>query len=199
MIKNKRGYVLNFFITLCTLIFWPIIPTFWIITHKCKNFVKRLKLFVYPLSFIVYLPQALLIYKLKDLILSISFPFQRSLNYIGFILFVIGIILHIWTFILLGFDNITGKNEILKEKYHLIYNGPFAFIRHPTYFAHTLIFLGLFLFTGFLALLILTIIDFLLVVIIIIPLEEKELIDRYGDEYRIYINKVKWKILPYIL
>ena len=190
---------MKFFISLCTLIFWPIIPIFWIITHSYKNLVKRLGLFVYPLSFIIYLPQALLIYRHKDLILSISLPIEESLNIFGFLLFATGIILHIWTFKLLGFYGIIGKYEILNEKNKLIYNGPFALIRHPTYFAHTLIFLGLFLFTGFLALMILTILDFLIVSTIIIPLEEKELLNRFGEEYRMYIQKVKWKVLPYIL
>ncbi len=190
---------MKFFISLCTLIFWPIIPIFWIITHSNKNFVKKLRLFIYPLSFIVYLPSALLIYKYKDFILSISLPMPGSLNLLGFILFAFGIILHIWTFKLLGFYGITGKYEILKEKHRLIQNGPFALIRHPTYLAHTLIFMGLFIFTGFLALLILTLLDFLIVSIIIIPLEEKELLERFGEEYRMYIQKVKWKVLPYIL
>jgi len=107
--------------------------------------------------------------------------------------------LHIWTIKLLGFYGITGKPEVLQDKnMKLVFKGPFCIIRHPTYLAHTLIFIGIFMFTGYLALLILSILDFMIVSVIIIPLEERELLERFGDDYKRYVNNVKRKIIPYI-
>lgn len=107
--------------------------------------------------------------------------------------------MHIWTIKLLGFYGITGKPEVLQDKnMKLVLKGPFYIIRHPTYLAHTLIFIGIFMFTGYLALLILSILDFMIVSVIIIPLEEMELLERFGDDYKRYVKNVKRKIIPYI-
>ena len=190
---------MRFYISIITMILWPIIPVFWIITHGFPKFVKKLQSYVYPFSFMVYMPFALLIYIYRDIILSVSLQLSESLRYIGIALFIIGILLHIWTIKLLGFYGITGKPEVLQDKnMKLVFKGPFCIIRHPTYLAHTLILIGIFMFTGYLALLILSILDFMIVSVIIIPLEERELLERFGDDYKRYVKNVKRKIIPYI-
>lgn len=68
--------------------------------------------------------------------------------------------------------------------------GPFSRMRHPTYFAHTLMFAGVFFITGSIAVGIVTLIDFIVVRSIIIPLEDRELVDRFGDEYERYKKDV---------
>jgi protein-S-isoprenylcysteine O-methyltransferase Ste14 len=56
--------------------------------------------------------------------------------------------------------------------------------------AHTSLWLGFFLLTGFISLGLLTIIDLLLSYFIIIPLEERELVQRFGQEYMDYEKKM---------
>ncbi len=83
-----------------------------------------------------------------------------------------------------------------KINFRLITEGPFSIVRHPTYLAHTTMFTGIFLFTGNIPVAILTIFDFLIVNLIIIPLEERELLDRFGEVFREYTEKVKNKFFP---
>jgi protein-S-isoprenylcysteine O-methyltransferase Ste14 len=60
-----------------------------------------------------------------------------------------------------------------------------------------MIVLGAFLFTGSLAVGLLTILDFLIVSLVIIPLEEKELLRRFGPGYAAYMKKVP-RLIPRI-
>lgn len=75
----------------------------------------------------------------------------------------------------------------------------FSVVRHPTYLAHTALFLGVFLFTGVIAVGIITLIDFILISVIITPLEDRELTTRFGREYEEYKKRVRWKFIPGIL
>ncbi len=93
----------------------------------------------------------------------------------------------------MGFREFKSQNSSQK----LIREGPFSIMRHPTYFAHTLMFLGVFLMTGFLGTGILVLIDLLTAYFVIIPLEEKELLTRFGEEYRRYMENVP-KFLPQV-
>jgi protein-S-isoprenylcysteine O-methyltransferase Ste14 len=99
---------------------------------------------------------------------------------------------------LLTLRGIIGAPEIAApEESMLTDNGPFAIVRHPTYLAHIIIFLGAFLFTGILSVGLLTIVDFLTLSLVIIPLEEKELIRRLGAYYTEYMKRVP-RLIPRI-
>jgi len=74
----------------------------------------------------------------------------------------------------------------IRIKGKLVTEGPFSVVRHPTYFAHTMIFSGVFLITEVVAVGIIALIDFFFIHIIIVPLEEKELLNRFGEDYRVY-------------
>jgi len=63
-------------------------------------------------------------------------------------------------------------------------------MRHPTYFAHTLMFAGIFLMTGYTGTGVLALLDFLSSYFVITKLEEKELLDRFGNDYRKYRKRV---------
>jgi protein-S-isoprenylcysteine O-methyltransferase Ste14 len=118
---------------------------------------------------------------------------------IGLILLSAGTILHLWTARLLGLRGIIGIPEISqKVKKGLVTGGPYTVVRHPTYLAHTLLFTGVFLITGVLSVAVLTSVDFLMVNAVIIPVEERELQSRFGDEYRRYREKVPFCFVPWI-
>ena len=76
--------------------------------------------------------------------------------------------------------------------------GPFSIVRHPTYLAHTLIFSGVFLITEVTSVGIITLLDFIIINTIIIPLEEKELLSRFGEDYEFYKKKVPSRFFPRI-
>jgi protein-S-isoprenylcysteine O-methyltransferase Ste14 len=92
---------------------------------------------------------------------------------------------------------IMGMPEIFERlKENLVTEGQFSAVRRPTYLAHTLMFSGVFLITGSVSVGIITLIDIVIVNIIIIPLEEKELTKRFGQDYISYKKKVPSRMIP---
>jgi protein-S-isoprenylcysteine O-methyltransferase Ste14 len=113
------------------------------------------------------------------------------------LLFVSGAVLQIWTLILLTLPGIMGMPEVTRVvPGRLVTAGPFGLLRHPTYLSHTLMFAGLFLWTETAALGAVAVIDALVVNAMVIPLEERELLERFGKEYEEYRRKVPSRFLP---
>ena len=74
----------------------------------------------------------------------------------------------------------------LHENHQLVTGGPYRFVRHPTYVAFPLAMIALFLLS---ANWVLGLIGFILTATISLgraPLEERQLLGRFGDEYRAY-------------
>jgi len=178
-------------LALFSIMFWVLIPVFWIPVHYATNFFRKLGLLTYALLSITWLPLAYLIFQNRDILLQIRIDLPLAIKASGAILLALGTLLHIWSGRLLSFLGIIGLPEIYtKVSGHLATKGAFSVVRHPTYLAHTLMFSGVFLFTGVIAVGIISILDFSLVRILIIPLEERELLRRFGDGYKQYQKKV---------
>lgn len=182
---------------LIILIFWLFIPLFWIPVHLMTNLFRRLGILTHLLIFLIWLPLAFIIYKNRALFVGYRLSIPFILRMAGWLPFIGGILIHLWTGRLLSLWGLIGLPEIYKgTKGKLVTTGIFSVIRHPTYLAHTMIFIGGFLITGIIAIGILTIIDLLVVLIVIIPIEERELINRFGYEYIEYRNRVP-RFLPF--
>jgi protein-S-isoprenylcysteine O-methyltransferase Ste14 len=178
-------------LALMTIILWPVIPLFWIPVHGLSRIFKKLGLLTYMMPLLTWLPLAYLIYKNRTFVLNYKLDLPMVLNISGIPLLVLGILLHIWTGKLLGLWGLIGLPEVsTRIKGRLVTEGPFSVVRHPTYFAHALMFSGVFLVTEVISLGIITLLDFLLVSILIIPLEEKELLNRFGKDYNLYRESV---------
>jgi protein-S-isoprenylcysteine O-methyltransferase Ste14 len=148
---------------------------------------------------ITWLPWACLVYQSQIFLLNFKINLPVVLNIVGFPFLIFGLLLHIWTAWLLGLRGIIGLPEIsTRIKENLVAGGPFSLVRHPTYLAHTLIFSGVFLITGVIAIGIITLLDFIIINTIIIPLEEKELLSRFGKDYELYKKKVPSRFFPLI-
>lgn len=85
------------------------------------------------------------------------------------------------------------------KNYHgqLIIDGPFRYIRHPHYLSILVLGFGLALFSNSLLALIVAIIAVPIMIASVID-EEKELIRRYGEEYKRYLEKVPYRFIPKI-
>jgi len=176
---------------LVTIILWPVVPLFWIPIHGLSRIFKKLGLLTYIVPLFTWLPLAYLIYTKRTFILHNKLDIPVILNISGIALLVLGTLIHLWTGKLLGLWGLIGLPEIsTRIKGKLVTEGPFSVVRHPTYFAHTLIFSGIFLITGVVAVGIITLLDFLVVFVLIIPLEEKELLNRFGKDYNLYRKRV---------
>ncbi|MEW6586685.1 MAG: isoprenylcysteine carboxylmethyltransferase family protein [Nitrospirota bacterium] len=183
-------------LAIVTIMFWSAIPVFWIPVHAAANFSKKLGPLAYLLSGAIWLPLAYLIYHQRSLILAYKMDVPPILYIPGLILFAAGMILHLWTIRLLGIG-IIGIPEVFSRITNtLVTRGPFLVVRHPTYLAHTLIFSGVFLTTGVIAVGIITLLDLVTVNTVIIPLEEKELTTRFGEDYERYRKKVTSRFFP---
>lgn len=184
-------------LALVTIILWPVVPLFWIPVHGLSKIFKRLGILTYALPLITWMPLAYLIFINRSFFLHFKADLPFILNLAGILLLIIGTLLHFWTGKLLSIRGLMGLPEVsTRIKSKLISEGPFSLVRHPTYLAHTLMFSGIFLITGVTAVGILTLLDFLIVNFIIIPLEEKELSIRFGDDYKNYKHKVRYRFLP---
>lgn len=191
--------MLNFInlISLITIMVWPVVPLFWIPVHGLSRIFKRLGLLTYIMPTTLWPPIAWFIFKNKEYLLGLKIEMPLSLIILGVLLTITGTGLHIWTGKLLGLRGLMGIPEVSKKvKSKLITEGPFSMVRHPTYLAHTTLFTGIFLFTGNIPVAILTVFDLIIVNLIIIPLEEKELMERFGDNFRKYREKVKHRFFP---
>lgn len=177
-------------IALITIIIWPVVPLFWIPVHGLKIF-KKIGLLAYVIPFVTWLPLAYLIYLKRSLLLQYRVDFPLFIIVTGVVFLIAGSLLHIWTGRLLGIFGLIGLPEISKKaKGKLVIEGPFSVVRHPTYLAHTMIFSGVFLITGVIVVGVITLLDLVIINTLVIPLEEKELLSRFGEEYKFYEDMV---------
>jgi len=182
-------------VAVLSIAFWPLIPLFWIPLHLWPGLRKRLGLGYYPLIVVLWLALAYLIFleKVQALLGGFKPPFLMSL--LGAGLLLIGIGLQITTAFILKRRIIGLPHFKPLPGDSLVTEGPFALCRHPTYLAHSLIFFGAFLFTGYWAVGVVALLDLLVSQLVIIPLEEKELLERFGESYKAYREKTP-RFLP---
>jgi protein-S-isoprenylcysteine O-methyltransferase Ste14 len=184
-------------IALAALLLWPAIPLFWVPVHCAPRFFRRLGFLTYILPFLTWLPVAFIIFGLREHLLAYRIALPAAANALGVLLFVLGAGLQAWTIILLTMPGIMGMPEVTRAvRGRLVTSGPFGVLRHPTYLSHTLMLAGLFLWTEAAALGAATVIDALVVNAMVIPLEERELLERFGKEYEEYRRKVPSRFLP---
>lgn len=175
-------------LALMMLIMWPLIQLFLIQVHVAPNFWRRLSVWTYLVIFMEGLPLVYAINLWQDAIFQYQIRTNPPIFALGAALVTAGIVLHAWTAKLLGIRTTIGYTELKpkNETQNLITSGPFSVVRHPSYVAHTFIFGGIFLITGVLAVGLMALTDFLISYFITMELEERELIQRFGNQYRKY-------------
>jgi protein-S-isoprenylcysteine O-methyltransferase Ste14 len=173
---------------------WPFVPMFLIQVHFATGFWRKLGLWTYLIVFVEWLPIAFVVYAFRETVLAYEVTVTVPFIVLGVVAVLAGVALHAWTAKLLGIKATMGYMELKpepdKNKRRIIMSGPFGVVRHPSYWAHTLIILGIFLITGTVAVAILALVDFLIAYFVTAELEERELIGRFGEEYREYQARV---------
>lgn len=120
-------------------------------------------------------------------------PLKQIINYpnnfLGFLFFVVGGILNIWTDQLFKKQNTTVKPDERPSTF--IQTGPFKISRNPMYLGMTILLIGIgfvlgsvISFTGFVLFLVAMEVAF-------IPQEEINLQEKFGEEYLAYKKKVR--------
>jgi protein-S-isoprenylcysteine O-methyltransferase Ste14 len=112
--------------------------------------------------------------------------------WLGVATLLFGIALLGWIVRSLGWRGLIAYSELKPQvvPQKLVTEGLYSVVRHPAYLAHTLVLVGIFLTTAFVGNGLLALIDFIISYFVITPLEESELLARFGDEYRKYMNEV---------
>jgi protein-S-isoprenylcysteine O-methyltransferase Ste14 len=145
----------------------------------------------YILPFITWAPLAYAVYHYREFLLKFKLIFPEVVLVSGAVLLLAGAMLNAWTALLLSIRGLIGLPEIVpKVGGRLRTGGPFSIVRHPTYFAHAVMLFGVFLMSGVIAVAVLIFLDFVLTNVVIIPLEERELLSRFGDDYKRYMERV---------
>jgi protein-S-isoprenylcysteine O-methyltransferase Ste14 len=189
---------MKYSLALIIIMSWPVIPIFWIPVHFATGFFRKLGRLTYFFLTLFMAPVLYLVFINRDLIVAHKTAIPFPLDIAGILLVVAGLFMHIWTAKLLTLRGIMGIREIVAtDESKLVDKGAFSVVRHPTYLAHSMLFLGAFLFTGVFAVGLLTIVDFLTIRLLIIPLEEKELLVRLGPVYADYMERVP-RLIPRI-
>ncbi len=138
-------------------------------------------------------PTYFILFLVFSILLHFIFPIKKIIfvpyTYLGWILIIFGIILNIWV------DNIFKKIKTTVKPYEapskLIIKGPFKISRHPMYLGMGSILLGVAIIHGTLITFIFPILFLILVEIIFIPLEEKNMEKKFGKKYLEYKNRVR--------
>ena len=179
------------FLAVMAIMAWPVVPLFWIPVHGFSRFFKNIGLMTYLLPAITWLPLAYALYHHREFLLKFKLIFPAAVPVAGTVLLLAGTILHVWTGMLLGLRGLMGLPEVSSRvKGSLVTGGPFSIVRHPTYLAHTMMFFGIFLMSGVIAVAVITFMDLVLINFVIIPLEDRELASRFGDDYKLYMERV---------
>jgi protein-S-isoprenylcysteine O-methyltransferase Ste14 len=113
----------------------------------------------------------------------------------GLTLYMAGVLLMGWALLNLGSGYQAG-GSFPGEADFMVRSGPYRLMRHPMYAAALLISLGLAGLVQSLALLLVFLV-YLLLVLRLIPFEEKRLLTVYGEPYEIYQRKVR-KLIPFL-
>jgi protein-S-isoprenylcysteine O-methyltransferase Ste14 len=117
----------------------------------------------------------------------------RVVELLGLVIYLAGFFLMGWALIRLGKNYQLGGSDP-RTGDRMIVSGPYGIIRHPMYTAALSIAFGLACLTGSLACLGAFII-YLVLIILLIPIEEESLMEAYGEEYGVYRRKTG-KLIP---
>ena len=173
---------------------WPAIPMFLIELHFAVNFWRKIGTWTYLFVILQWIPIGLALYFLQEAILYYQTNLGLPFLVFGILLISAGVVLHSWTAKLIGIKATIAYTElkpyIPSKQQNLVTSGPFSVVRHPSYWAHTAIITGVFLITGIIAVAIIAVIDLAITYFITTTLEDQELMERFGNQYRDYQSKV---------
>lgn len=111
----------------------------------------------------------------------------------------IGIILLIINFVIkILAQKRIGALPTLKKKAKLVTTGIYGIVRHPLYMSNGLLAIGMAILLKSVYAILFSI-PYSLLYLVIIYFEEKDLLEKYGEGYKEYKKKVKWKMIPKIV
>ena len=138
-------------------------------------------------------PTYFIVLLILSIVLHFTFPIWKIMiipyTYFGWVLIAFGAVLNIWADQLFKMNKTTVKPGQIPIG--LVTTGPFKISRHPMYLGMLAILLGTAIVSGALIAFIFPIVFIVLMEILFMPLEEKNMEKTFGKEYIKYKNKVR--------
>lgn len=138
-----------------------------------------------PSYFTFCLALTVLIHYLVPLKQIINYPY----NLFGFVFFLFGGILNIWTDQLFKKNKTTVKPE--EKPSVFIQTGPFKISRNPMYLGMAILLIGIGFILGSIISITGLVLFIILIQVVFIPKEEKLLKEQFGEEYETYMKRVR--------
>lgn len=187
------------FLALAVLVWYPSIPLIVSFVHVTISFWKKLGKKAYPILILLFMVVDLAI---LWLILTFRQPLLSARLYdslwafLGLIPLIAGISIGVISIRTLSFRVLVGMPEILpsQEKSPLVVHGIYRYVRHPRYLEFLLEFLGFTILSG-LKFHFFYFPIFVLSIIVLTTLEERELVTRFGQQYQDYRKKTP-RLIP---
>jgi len=117
------------------------------------------------------------------------------LRILGLVLAVLNLPFLWWVFRSIG-KNIS-ETVLIKDEHELVTQGPYTWVRHPLYSSALLLLLSMSLVFGDWIILGYTLIGIVAFRLLVIPAEEKELLETFGEDYECYQSRTG-ALLPWI-
>lgn len=180
----------RYFLGLVLVLIMPIVITFWLVIHGgSKQWRKRSPEVAYSFagSFILIVTLFAWFYRIVLLGADLGF---------NLLFFTIGAVIYIASFVLwrpvkkhLDFKTFAGIPEVTNTKIELIQDGPFAIVRHPRYLMVAIGVVGWCLMINYAGGYLIGLIS-IVGLFLVVWLEEKDLVIRFGDDYCAYQKQV---------
>lgn len=181
----------RYVVALFLLVVYPAGMSMWFVIHPLAGFWRRRKPVVtYSVVLAVAAAVAVALYRSRETLLAIEFGFNWILTVLGFCCLVSSALLEhkyrhqIKVSTLLGLPEVSASSES-----ELLTEGIYSKIRHPRYVSLMLGISAFALFVNYLAAYV-VVLAMVPILSVIVLLEERELLARFGDEFADYARRV---------
>lgn len=173
----------------CAALVYATIPSYWLLVHPFVGFWRRLDANlkgVGPLWALLWLIAGLVTHRWLHV-----FLYRTAWSLLALLLLACGLFIYSRARRQFSTDQVLGRSELQpgKHEQRLVTSGIRGRVRHPYYLGHSLNLAGITLATGSFALFLLW--GFAVITgVVMVRLEERELLARFGDQYRDYQRRV---------
>jgi protein-S-isoprenylcysteine O-methyltransferase Ste14 len=181
-----------YWLALLTVVIVPPFMLIWYVVHPLTWFWRRMgPVGTYASLIFLILPVMWFLYSMRESLLTVHYAFNWLLVILAVQIFAISMVMGFVRMRYLKPSIMLGLPEIRVEgsKGRLLTEGIYAKVRHPRYLEVWLGLLAIALFTNYLVVYILVAV-FVPLIYGVVLLEEKELRERFGEEYEKYCEDV---------
>jgi protein-S-isoprenylcysteine O-methyltransferase Ste14 len=91
-----------------------------------------------------------------------------------------------------------SETVLTKDDHKLVTQGPYRWVRHPLYSVATIIFFSLGILAANWFIMVMAFLIIISIVLVVIPKEEAQLIEKFGAKYRVYMKETG-RLLPHLI